>query len=133
MASAFAVGKGVEDSNADVVALFTGLRFGQAEAGNLRVAVGSAGHIHVVHRLGFHAHDVLHGGDCLGRGYMGQRHLAGDVADGVDARRAIGSQELVNGDACAVNGNARGIQPQLLHVGLYAYGHQEPSPSRWTA
>ena len=98
----------------DFVACVAGLFFGQADGGDLRGAIGTAGDIAIVERFGlvgvflFPVGDIFDADDAFFCGYVGEG-LAGDaVADGIDAGD-IGLVEFVDEDLAFIGLDARGF------------------------
>src|SRR3546814_1898689 len=91
----------ISDWSSDVCSsdLLLGLLFGEADAGDLRMAVGAAGDLLLLHRVDVvEAGDLLDADDALVLGLVGQHRRAGDVADGVDAglpRAAVDRKSVV--------------------------------------
>ena len=64
-----------ERADADVVAALLRLALGQADAADLRIAVGAAGHVIVVERPRLLAGDPLGGDDAFGRRHVRQLRM----------------------------------------------------------
>lgn len=94
-AEGLAVGLEGEAPDLDGVTLFLGLGFGDAKRGHLGMAVDGAGHHAVIEFDGFDPGDGFGADDALGGGDMGQKKLAGDVANGPDAGD-VGGHTLVD-------------------------------------
>ncbi|PAV92830.1 hypothetical protein WR25_24902 [Diploscapter pachys] len=98
-----------------VMARILGLRFGQADAGDLRAAVGAAGDVPRLERVRVLAGDLLDADDAFVARLMRQPGRAGDVADRVDAldvRPAV----AVDLDVAALRLDAQRLQPDILGV-----------------
>src|ERR1019366_4842774 len=97
------VGGEGELADLDVMALFFGLSFGQANAADFRMAVGRVGNAQQVYRLCWVSGDVGDRDDALHPPRVGQLRIAhGDVADGVNAGFG-GLHELVDLDEAALD------------------------------
>ena len=98
-----AVGREREGRGLDVVPLLLGLRLAVAEGADLGLAVRRPRDEVELdrHRLG--AGDGLGGDDAHRLGGVGEHHLPGDVADGVDVVD-VGAAEVVDGDGAALGG-----------------------------
>ncbi len=119
-----AVGAEGELADVDLAPVLARLRLGLAERGDLRVAVGAARDRVVVDRHRLVLGDRLRRQFGLRVGGVGQRELADDVADRVDARHA-GLHVLVDGDvAPLVRLDAGCLQPDVVAVRDEACGEQ---------
>ena len=116
-ASGLAVSGEREGSNLDIAVreLLLGSLFGVAEGSDLRVAEGSARHIHVVaQKLGLHAGDGLCGDNALGLSNVGELQLRGNVTDGIDVVH-VGAHSVIDGDGAALGElNAGVLQAEAL-------------------
>src|SRR3546814_4532533 len=111
-----------EAADFHLIARLLGLLFGEADAGDLRMAVGAAGDLLLLHRVDVvEAGDLLDADDALVLGLVGQHRRAGDVADGVDAglpRAAV----AIHLDDAALGLHLGALEPQVLDVALHADG-----------
>ena len=116
----------LEAADADVVPGFLGLGFGEADRGDLRMAIGAAGDHQLVHRMDVrHAGDLLDADDALMLGLVRQHRRAGDIADGIDARH-IGAAIAVDDDAAAVGLDAERFEAEIFDIALHADGGDQP-------
>ncbi len=116
----FAVGPEGELARLDLVAAFLGLRFGKAEGGHLRMAIGRSRHHLIVQGDRLDPGDVLRADDPLGGGDMSEHQLGGHVADRPDALD-VRSHALVDLDrAAVVQCDADIFQAESLAVGFEA-------------
>ena len=78
----------------------------------------------VVQRLGLQPRNLFHRDDALGRGHVGEGHLAGNVTYGVDSGY-VGSHCVIYLDAGVERRDSQGLESQVFHVGLDPNGHQD--------
>ena len=102
-----------------------GLLLGQADAGDLRRAIGAAGDLELVERVRMLAGDRLDADDALVLGLVGEHRRPGDVADGVDAGD-IGPADAVDDDAAALGLHAELLEAEILDIADDADGRDEP-------
>ena len=121
-----AVGAERESGGLDVVTLVLGLRLGEPEGRDLRLAEGGPRHEPVVAQgHGFGAGHGLGGHDALRLGHVGELQFGGDVADGVDALD-VGAHEVVDRDGAAVGQlDACVLQAEALDSRREADGHED--------
>ena len=98
-----------------------GRRLGQADAGDLRVAVGAAGNLELVEGMRVEPLDGLDADDALVLGLVRQHRRPRDVADGVDAGH-VGAAEAVGDDGAALGLHAELLEPEVLDVADHADG-----------
>ena len=121
----FAVAREIEHAGAHVPACGPGLLLGEAHHGRFRIAVDAGGDAVQIQLLAGLSGDVVGSQQALGGGYMGQLHLAVDVADGVHAGD-IGPAEAVDlHKALPVHLYAEGFQADAPGVGNPASGHED--------
>ena len=103
---------------------FGGLFLGHSHRGHLRGDVRSAGDIAVVHRFRGQPGDVFGRYDRFGRGHVGQRRTAYNIADGVNpfGRSAV---KRIDGHFPAFGLHARFFQSQIFEVGHHAGRRQD--------
>ena len=120
-----AVGDEVEATDLDLVAGGLCLRLGQADAGDLRVAIGAARDHQLVHGMRMQPLDRLDADHRLVLGLVGQHRRAGDVADRVNALH-IGPAEIVDDDAAAIGLHAERLEPDILDIADHADSRDHP-------
>src|SRR5690606_14707331 len=92
---ALAVAREVVHERLDVAVLLPRLRLGEADRGDLRLAVGDARDARLVDRRGGQPRDLLGHEDALLEPAVGQLQAGDDVAEGVHVRQ-VGAQPLVD-------------------------------------
>ena len=92
-----------------------GLGLGEADAGDLRLAIGAAGDLALVHRVGVQALDRLDADHPLVLGLVGEHRRAGDVPDRVEAGH-VGAAEPVGDDDAPLDRHAELVQADPLDV-----------------
>src|SRR3569832_1529717 len=102
-----------EAADADVELLLLRGLLGEADGGNLRRAIRTAGDHRLVHRVRIEALDRLDADDAFVLGLVRQHRRAGDVADGVDARHAGAAQRIDLDDP------AFGVHADLLEAEVF--------------
>ena len=102
-----------------------GRRLGEADAGDLRVAVGAAGDLELVEGVGVQALDGFDADDALVLGLVREHRRPGDVADGVDAGH-VGAAEAVGDDDAALGLHAELLEAEVLDVADHADGRDHP-------
>ena len=111
----------LEGPDAHVVAALAGLSFGQADAPDLRIAIGAAGHLVVVDEAGIVSRDPFSERDTLGRRQVRELRMArlverDDVAYRGDARHA-GLESLVHVHVAALEPQAGLLGPRPAVTG----------------
>ncbi len=102
-------------TNFDIVAQFFCLRFGVANTGDLRVAIGTTGNAFRFNRMRMLTCDQLGNHDAFVRGFMRQPRCASNIADGVEPID-IGTAELVGNDMGAVNFDAQFFKAKTFDI-----------------
>src|SRR5262249_34585315 len=114
-----------EAADFDIAALLLGRGLGQADAGDLRLAVGAAGYHALVQRVRVEALDGLDATDTLVARLVRQHRRAAHVADCIDAGYA-GPAESIGDDDAALGLHTELLEPQALDVADHADGGDHP-------
>src|SRR2546421_2833551 len=114
-----------EFADLDFETLVPGLFLGEAEAGNLRIAIGCARDAIVVERFRILTGDDLHDVLALVIGDMRQQEIADDIAGGVDIR-VPGAVVLVGFDVALLDLDVQLVQAEALGDALAPDRHQQP-------
>ncbi|QTK78702.1 hypothetical protein AT6N2_C0861 [Agrobacterium tumefaciens] len=115
-----------EAANADVAALFLGLGFGETDRSDLRIAIGAARNLELVH--GMHIRqtgDLFDADDSLVLSLVGEQWRTRDVTDGVDTGH-VGLAVTVDDDEAAIGLHASSLKADALDVGNDADGGDHP-------
>ena len=110
-----------EAAHLDVVACGFGLGLGQADAGDLRVAIGAAGDAIGFDGVRMAARDEFGHHDAFVAGLVGEPGCTCDVTDGIEPVHA-GAAVGVCHDMGAVNLDAQFLQPQSFGIADDAHG-----------
>ena len=106
-----------EFGNFHVIAAFARLRLGQPERGNLRLAIGRAGHHLVIEREGGRACDVFRADNPLRRADVREHQLSRHVANRPNAGD-VGRHSVVDFDEAArIEADSQRFQPETGGVG----------------
>src|SRR5581483_8356071 len=104
-----------EAADAHLAALRLGSCLREADAGDLRGAVGATRYLQLVERVRAEPLDGLHTHHALVLGLVRQHRRPGNVADGVDARY-VGAPVAVDDDGAAVDSDAQLLEPEAFDV-----------------
>src|SRR6185437_10562173 len=108
----------------ELAAGLPGLRLGQADARDLRLAIGAAGDLALVEAVHLEAGDGLDDDDALVLGLVRQHRRAGDVADRPQAGN-VGAAVVIDDDGATVDLHAELFEPEVLRVALHADGRDQ--------
>ncbi len=114
-----------ETADTDFVTAFLGLRFGQADGRDLRLAISAARDQVLLHRMRMQALDRLDTDHAFMLRLVRQHRRACNVADGIDAGH-IGLAMTVDHHTAAVGLDAELLQPEALDVADHADGGDHP-------
>ena len=108
-----------------------GFRFGHADAGDLRRAIGAARNIPGSERMhALHARDFLNDDHSFMAGLVREPWRPRDIADGINAR-LTGFAPLVDGDMALVDFRLGVFQAEIFGVAGNADGHNHAIECRW--
>src|SRR5262249_28277342 len=110
-----AVAEEREAADLDVAALRLRLRFRQTDGGNLRLAIGAARYLVLVHRMSIEALDLLDADDALMLCLVRQHRRACYIADRIDARHTCAAEAIDNDDAF-VGLDAERLEAEILDI-----------------
>ena len=110
-------------AGAVLVAVALALGLGPADRRDLRPRVGRARHLDVVDLLALGAGDVVHGGDALVGGDVGEQQTTDQVADRIEVRLG-GAHAAVDLHEALLDLGARRFEADVLRVGRATGRHQ---------